>query len=172
MERIYENSGFTKRTNISLAVLVLVFFYGLWELYSVFLAGRDDPTGALFGVLFVGGALYGAKTLWDEGRDLVTGIDADFAANKVRLTLWRPLSSLAIDATPADFARWGHRVKVIRKGMNAHYFLGSLPNAPGPLMLELKNPSDVPAGLRRLMPAAVEELEEKTGRKADANSST
>jgi hypothetical protein len=94
MTRIYENPGLARRNNISAAVLVVVIIYGIFELWMAFSSSTGDSTGAMFGVLFVGGGLYGAKTIWDECRDLVVAFDADPASGRSPST-WRSIRSRA-----------------------------------------------------------------------------
>ena len=162
MERIYENAGFSRRQNISVSVLVVVIIYGLWELWSAFGSASGDSTAAMFGVLFVGGGLYGLKTTWDESRDLVLSFDADFAAGRGVASVWRPFSSVRIEDSLDRFRAWRHWVKVGRRSSRVHYLVVDTDNYPRPLYIELNPAKPVPDGFRRLAPEAMEDVEANT----------
>jgi hypothetical protein len=166
MTRIYENPGFAKRNNISVAVLVVVVIYGVFELYSAFIAGSQDQFTAMFGVLFVGGGIYGAYTIWTEARDQVTAIDVDDAARRVKITLWRPFQSMVVEAPIDRLTGWRHWVKVGKRGMRTHFVIFNAEGYPQPLSVELTK-GEMPEGFRRLSPAVVEEFEENTGRRPE-----
>ena len=168
MERLYTNPGFTRRQNISATVLVVVVIYGVWELWRAFNSAAGDTTGAMFGVLFVGGGLFGAKTLWDDGRDLVVAFDADSGAGRGVLTLWRPFRLLTLDTGLDQITGWRHWVKVGKRNLRTHYLVVSAAGYPRPLYIELRPGEAIPEGLRRLAPGAVEDFETSTARKAAA----
>jgi hypothetical protein len=169
MERLYDNPGFARRQNISVAVLVLVVLYGIFELWTAFSSSAGDSTGAMFGVLFVGGGLYGAKTIWDEGRDLVIGFDADLTAGRGVITLWRPFRTLALDVALDRITGWRHWVKVGKRNLKLHYLIAEAPGYPHPLQFEMRLGAAIADGLRRLAPEAVEDFEANTGGKAAAD---
>ena len=121
MTRIYENPGFAKRNNISVIVLVAVVIYGFFELYTAFGTGSQDQMAAMFGVLFVGGGIYGGYTIWNEARDAVTAIDADFDTGRAAVTLWRPFKSMVIDVPIDRLTGWRHWVKVGKRNMRTHF---------------------------------------------------
>ena len=164
MTRIYEHSGFAKRNNISVVVLVAVFIYGFFELYTAFFTGIQDQMAAMFGVLFVGGAVYGAYTIWSEARDTVMALDMDPATRAARITLWRPFSTQVIEAPADHLTGWRHWVKVGKRNVQTHYVIFNAPGYPRPLHVELTK-GELPEGFRTLSPAAVEEFEENTGRR-------
>jgi hypothetical protein len=166
MIRIYENPGFAKRNNISVVVLVAVVIYGIFELYTAFGTGTPDQMAAMFGVLFVGGGIYGAYTIWTEARDAVMAIDVDEASGKAAISLWRPFKRLVIE-TPIDgLTGWRHWVKVGKRNMRTHYVIFNAAGYPNPLNVELTK-GDMPDGFRKLSPAVVEEFEENTGKRAE-----
>ena len=164
MTRIYENPGFAKRNNISVVVLVAVLIYGCFELYNAFFTGSQDQMGAMFGVLFVGGAIYGAWTIWNDARDAVMTIDLDEATQRVAITLWRPFSQQIIEAHVSDLTDWRHWVKVGKRNVQTHFIIFRASGYPNPLSVELTK-GDLPEGFRMLSPATVEEFEENTGRR-------
>jgi hypothetical protein len=166
MTRIYENPGFAKRNNISVVVLVAVVIYGIFELYSAFFTGSQDQMAAMFGVLFVGGGIYGAYTIWSEARDQVMAIDVDEAAGKVAITLWRPFTRQVVEAPIDGLTGWRHWVKVGKRNMRTHYVIFNAPGHPNPLNVELTK-GEMPDGFRKLSPAVVEEFEENTGKRAE-----
>ena len=167
MTRIYENPGFAKRNNISVIVLVAVVIYGIFELYTAFGTGSQDQMAAMFGVLFVGGGIYGAYTIWSEARDAVTAIDADFDTGRAAITLWRPFKSIVIEAPIDRLTGWRHWVKVGKRNMRTHFVIFNAEGYPNPLYVELTK-GEMPEGFRKLAPAVVEEFEESTGKRAGA----
>lgn len=166
MERVYDNPGFARRQNISLAILVAVILYGGYELWRVFIAGSDDPTGAMFGVLFLGGGAYGFNVIWKDSRDAVVTFDVDFAADRGVVTLWRPFRSLVLDAKLDAFTGWRHWVKVGSRNTRIHYLLVRLPTYPHPLQFEMRSGQPVNEAFRKLAPEAVADLEANSSRAA------
>jgi len=167
MTRIYENPGFAKRNNISVVVLVAVVIYGFFELYTAFGTGTQDQMAAMFGVLFVGGGIYGAYTIWSEARDAVMAIDVDETSGKVAISLWRPFKRLVIEAPIGGLTGWRHWVKVGKRNMRTHYVIFNAPGYPNPLNVELTK-GEMPDGFRKLSPAVVEDFEESTGKRAES----
>lgn len=166
MTRIYENPGFARRNNISVVVLVAVVIYGFFELYGAFIAGSRDSMAPIFGVLFVGGGIYGAYTIWNEARDRVMAIDADFDKGRAAVTLWRPFKSLVIDVPIDRLTNWRHWVKVGKRNMRTHFVIFNAEGYPQPLYVELTR-GEMPEGFRKLAPQAVEDFEENTGKRAE-----
>jgi hypothetical protein len=161
MTRIYENRHFFLRQNISVVVLVLVFVYGIFELWRAF-TSAGDSTGAMFGVLFLGGSVWGAYTLWSDGRDVVASLDADLAARRILITLWGPFSRKRIDEPLDDIVEWRFWVKTGTRGQKSYFLHAVTPSNPRPLQIELKRGRPVPDGLRQIAPAAIEEFEAAT----------
>lgn len=165
MTRIYENPGFAKRNNISVVVLVAVLIYGCFELYNAFFTGSQDQMAAMFGVLFVGGAIYGAWTIWSEARDTVMSLDLNEATQQVAITLWRPFGQQVVEAPVDALSDWRHWVRVGKRNVQTHFIIFRAPGHPNPLQVELTK-GELPEGFRMLSPATVEEFEENTGRRA------
>jgi len=166
MTRIYENPGSAKRNNISVVVLVVVVIYGVFELYTAFGTDSQDSMAAMFGVLFVGGGIYGAHTIWSEARDQVTAVDVDEAGQRAAITLWRPFKSIVIDVPIDRLTNWRHWVKVGKRNMRVHYVIFNAEGYPHPLYVELTK-GEMPVGFRKLSPAVVEEFEENTGKRPE-----
>ena len=164
MTRIYENPGFARRNNISVLVLVAVTIYGFFELYTAFFTGSQDQMAAMFGVLFLGGGIYGAYTIWSEARDTVMTLDLDPATRRAKISLWRPFSTHVIDEPVDALTDWRHWVKVGKRNMQTHFVIFNAPSYPHPLHVELIK-GELPEGFRQVSPAAVEEFEENTGRR-------
>ena len=166
MTRIYENPGFARRNNISVIVLVVVVIYGFWELWSAFGTGSQDSMAAMFGVLFVGGGLYGAYTIWTEARDQVIALDVDPDKSRAAITLWRPFRNMVIDLPIDRLTGWRHWVKVGKRSMRTHFVVFNAEGYPQPLYVELTK-GEMPEGFRKLSPAVVEEFEENTGKRPE-----
>ena len=164
MTRIYENPGFAKRNNISVVILVAVTIYGIFELYTAFITGSQDQMASIFGVLFLGGGLYGAYTIWNDARDTVMALDVDPDANLARITLWRPFGSQVIEAPIDRLTEWRHWVKVGKRNMQTHFIIFRADGYPHPLNVELTK-GELPEGFRQVSPAMVEEFEENTGKR-------
>jgi len=161
MTRLYENRGFFLRQNGSVVVIALVVIYGVFELWRAFAAG-GDPTGALFGVLFVGGGIWGFYTLWHDGRDVVAALDADLAGHQAVFTLWGPFTQKRL-AMPFDaIVEWRFWVKPGTRGQRSYFLQAMTRASPRPLQIELKRGQPVPDGLREIAPAAIEEFEAAT----------
>ncbi len=165
MTRIYEHPGFAKRNNISVVVLVAVLIYGCFELYNAFFTGSEDQMAAMFGVLFVGGAIYGAWTIWSEARDTVMFLDLDEATQRVVITLWRPFGKQVVEAPLSSLGDWRHWVKVGKRNVRTQFIIFRADGYPSPLNVELIK-GELPEGFRLLSPVTVEEFEDNTGRSA------
>jgi len=161
MTRIYENRGFFLRQNGSILVLVLVVVYGVFELWRAF-TSAGDTTGALFGVLFVGGGVWGFYTLWTDGRDVIGALDADFASRQAVFTLWGPFTQKPLAESLDGIIEWRLWVKPGTRGQRSYFLQAVTRSSPRPLQIELKRGQPIPEGLRRIAPAAIEEFETTT----------
>jgi hypothetical protein len=156
MKRIYENTGFARRMNVSAVVVVIAFVMGAWELVMALRA--DDPgSGFLFAALFVGGGVYAGRQILSDFANNVVTFDADMATREASISIWRPFSAKKI-LGPLDrlsdwqFQRKGTRVKT--PILTAHH-----PDHPQPLEFELRPNSPVGEELRALAPEAVAAFE-------------
>lgn len=169
MTRIFENRHLPKTSNISMVVLIVVFLFGLWDLWTAFGTGAQDMTSAMFGVLFVGGAIIGGYTIWNEGRDQAQWFDVDLESGKSILAVWRPLRPLVFEQDLSQLTGWRHWVKVGKRNMRVHYLVASVPGYPRPVYMELpqdKN-AEIPEDFRKIAPEAIEEYEINSGRRRD-----
>jgi hypothetical protein len=161
MTRVYENRGFLRRQNGSVAVLALVFFYGIFELWRAY-AFTGDTTGAMFGVLFLGGSVWGIYTLWKDGRDVVAALDADLAQRQAVITLWVPLTRKRLRESLDAVTEWRFWVKTGSRGQRSYFIYAVTSANPRPLQIELKRGVPISDGLRQIAPAAIEEFETTT----------
>lgn len=164
MTRIYENPKFALRLNISVVVLVVVFIYGLFELYTAFFRGGEpDSTGSLFGIFFVGGGIWGAYQTWTDNRDRVAAFDVDEAADTGVVTLWRPFTTLKVAGPLGQFDRWRFKIQVASRGVRSFHFFFRAPGYPHELQMEIQRGAKLAEAFRRLAPRAVADYEENTG---------
>jgi hypothetical protein len=164
MTQLYGTPHLALRLNGSIVVLVIVILYGFWELWRAFVAaGTPDSTGALFGILFIGGGLYGLKQTWDDNRDRVAAFSADAAAGRGLVALWRPFSALRIEAPLDQFTNWQFHVKVGSRNLRTYFFLFRAPGYPRNLQMEFQRGEKPHQVFRQMAPSAVEEFEANTG---------
>ncbi len=112
--------------------------------------GSQDTTAAMFGVLFVGGGIYGAYTIWTEARDQVIALDADPNTGRAAITLWRPFKNMVIDLPIDRLTGWRHWVKVGKRNMRTHFVVFNAEGYPQPLYVELTK-GEMPEGFRELV---------------------
>jgi hypothetical protein len=156
MKRIYENTAFSRRMNISAVVVVIAFVMGAFELVMALRA--DDPgSGFLFAALFIGGGIYAGRQVFSDYANNVVAFDADMGTRQATISIWRPFSAKTING-PVDrlsdwqFQRKGTRVKL--PILTAHH-----PDHPQPLEFELRTGAAVNPELRELAPEAVAAFE-------------
>ena len=160
MTRIYANPGLTRRMTFSAAAMVAVGLYGLWELWSAAQAGAGaGSTGYLFGVAFVGGAIYGFRTIATEARDLVATLDLDPADGTAVATLWRPLGLQRLETPLARFSNWRFHVRIGARNARTFFLYADHSGYPRPLQFDLRHGVTVTDGLRAIAGEAVAEFE-------------
>jgi len=162
MTRIHESPGSARRSNISLVVLIAVFFYGLWELWHAATV-TNDTTAYLFGVIFVGGALYGARVTLAEARDLVNTFDLDPETGKTLISLWRPFHMKRIETSIDRVTDWRHWVQTGPRKQLSHYLLARTPFHDGMLRFAMQPGMEIKDEFRRIAPKAIKEFERETG---------
>src|SRR5262245_59168169 len=121
MTRIYENRGFFLRQNISVAMLALIFVYGIFELWQAFGSAGGAAFGGLFCGLCVGGGAWGFYTLWVDGRDVIAVLDADLATRQAVITLWGPFTRKRIAQPLAEIVEWRFWTRIGPRGQRRYF---------------------------------------------------
>ncbi len=166
MTRILDNPGMARRSNISLAILVAVFIYGVWEIWHAATVGGDQ-SAYLFGALFIGGSIYGLSTTLKETRDLVIAFDADPDSGKAVLSLWRPFGKKRIETSLDRIAGWRHWVETGTRGQRNYFLLAREPSHDGTLRFMLQRGMAIPEVLRTTAGEAIADFERETGVRQD-----
>jgi len=161
LTRVFDNPGLPGRPTLSIVVVTLAFFYGLFELWNAWRHGFSSQIDLMFGLLFVGGGIYGFQQTWNEARDAVVAIDVDETGDRLVFSLWRPLRPMIVEATRGSVA-WRHFVKVGPRDLRTHMILASLPGHSRPFRIGIAPDKPIPDGLRKLAPEAVAEYEQAT----------
>lgn len=167
MTRLFENRRLPKTSNISAVVLVVVILFGFWDLWNAFGTGSQDTTSAMFGVLFVGGGIIGAYTIWNDGRDQAQWLDVDLDTGKSALAVWRPFKPLVLEQNLDQMTGWRHWIKVAKRNVRTHYIVVTVPDYPRPIYLEMLVGGEIPDALRQIAPEAVEDFETNTRRQRE-----
>jgi len=157
MTRIYDNSGFKTRMNVSCVVIVIAALFGCWELWTAYRSGGESGMNYLFALFFIGGAIYAANQIRDTAFDSVVTFDADLASGTADVVMWRPFSEKRIAGPLGRFTDWQFQMKTGRARtpiLTVHH-----PEHPRPLELELRPGVPVSKGLRSLAPDAVAAFE-------------
>ncbi len=162
MTRILEFRGMVTRSNISLAILSAVFLYGVLELWFA-MSETGDQTALIFGVLFIGGTMYGLRQTINETKDLVIIFDADPESGAAQLDFWRPFGRKRIETTLDKLTGWRLWVQTGTRGQRAYLLLAEEPSHPGTLRFVLRSGMTIPDLLRRIAPRAIEDFERETG---------
>jgi len=150
-----------KRSNIALAILAAVATYGLWELWHA-AAVTGDMSGYLFGIAFIGGALYGLRVTLAEARDLVVALDADPDSGQATISLWRPFRMKQIETRLDRLAGWRHWVQTNARGQHIHYLIVQDPSRDAALRLELHPGQPITDELRMIARAPIADFERET----------
>ena len=162
MVRILYFRGMVTRSSISLAILSAVFLYGVLELWFA-MSGPGDMMATLFGVVFVGGALYGLRQTVDQTKDLVIIFDADPETGRAEIHLWRPLGRKVIETTLDKLTGWRLWVQSGPRGQKAYLLLAEEPSYEGTLRFALARGQAIPDLWRKIAPEAIEDFERETG---------
>ena len=161
MTPAYVNTGFRWRNNVSMAVLIVVAVYGVWQLWRAAQEPADvSATDYLFGIGFVGGAAYGLWQLIREANDRVMTFEIDPASGIAVISLWRPFWIERMKAAPGDLGNWRYHVAIVGRSGRAFFVYADHKGHPRPLQFELRPKLDL-AGLRTIAPDAVAEYEGK-----------
>ena len=156
MKRIYDNSAFVRRMNISAVVVVVALLMGAWELLMA-LRAEDPGSGFLFAALFIGGGIYAGRQILSDYANNVVALDVDAENAQASISIWRPFSAKRITGPLGRLTDWqfqtrGGRVKT--PILTAHH-----PDHPRPLEFELGPGSPLSEELRALAPEAVAAFE-------------
>lgn len=162
MTRLLGNPGMARRSNISLAILIVIFCYGAWELWHAATVS-GSTTDYLFGFLFVGGAVYGARTAINETKDLIIALDADPSSGEAVIELWRPFRKQQIETKLTELTDWRHWIQTASRGRQTHFLLVRAPSYEGMLRVELYPGIKIPDEVRRLAPEAIADYERAIG---------
>jgi len=168
MTRVFENRRLARTSKISMIVLIVVIVFGCWDLWNAFGVGSQDPTAAMFGVLFVGGGVIGGYTVWNDGRDQAQWFDADLASGKSMIAVWRPYRPLVLAQNLDQLTGWRHWIKVAKRNVRTHYFVVAAPGYPRPIYFEMAVDAEIPEMLRQIAPEAVADFEDNTRRQREA----
>jgi hypothetical protein len=176
MTRIYENRGYWWRQTVSMAVVIVVAIYGVWELWSAaFTPAPQTGMGQLFGIgddrllfgiAFVGGGVYALWQLINDAADTVVTLDVDEAADRSVVSLWRPFWTERLKIDVGGIRNWRFYVKVGNRNMRTFLIYADHPGYPRPLQFDLRK-ADID-GLRKIAPEAVAEYEQNIGRGGSA----
>lgn len=167
MVRILHFRGMVARSTISLAILSAVFMYGVLELWFA-MSASGDFTATLFGVIFVGGAIYGYRQTVAETKDLVIIFDADPETGRAEIHLWRPFGRKLIETSLDKLTGWRLWVQAGQRGQKAFMLLAKAEGYDGTLRFVLARGQAIPDLLRQIAPGAVEDFERETGVLRDA----
>lgn len=158
MTRIHDDTAVAKRSNISLAILIAAFAYGIWEFwYAATVSG--DTAGYFFGFGFVGGAIYGLRTTLVEARDLVIAFDADLKTGQAAISLWRPLGNKRIETSLDRITGWRHWIQSGTRGRRNYFLIAQEPSHDGALRFELRPGMEIAKELRKIAPEAIADFE-------------
>jgi hypothetical protein len=164
MIRLYDNSRFTRRMNISVVVVIFAMLFGVWEAWNAYRLGAEaGGYGPLFAVLFIAGGLYGYKQLSDLSADAVVTLDADAATGASVVTLWKPFSSRRLEAPVGALTDWQFQQKAMR-GQRLPIVTAHHPQHPRVLEFDASAAATVGEALQRMVPDAAAAFENARAR--------
>lgn len=163
MTRIYGNSAFAWRMDVSTLVAVGAFLYGFVELRMALDAGGGGGSqyGYLFAALFIGGGIYAMQQLVKEYSDTVVNVKLDDATGRGVVTVWRPVVSKRIGGPLDRLTGWRFEEKKVKGDRVIPMLLADHPEHKRPLRLELGGRIALSDALRSLAPDAVAAYEAK-----------
>ena len=160
MKRIYQNAGVARRANMSLVIFSGIFAYGLLDLWMAVTMG--SISNAIFGILFILGAFYGAYTALGEARDTVLSIDADETGAAV-LTVWAPFVPRKVETRLERLTGWRHWVYLVGARKKRHFLFVREESIPRLLRLELVPGKPLTHELRNVALEAFQDYERESG---------
>lgn len=162
MKRLLDNPGKVRRWYLFLGFFAVAFLYGLWELWLAAVV-TGSMVGYVFAAIFVGGGVYGIRSMLAEARDLAVSFDADAASGKAIIKLWRPFHMKQIDTTLDQITGWQHQVQTGPRDERSHFLLAREKSHDGVLRFALEPEMAIPDELRRIAPQAIGDFERATG---------
>jgi hypothetical protein len=163
MTLIYEDRGLGLRGWFSTAVLIGATIWGCIEILRA-QAGTADSTGYLFGAGFLAASAYGAFRLFNDSRDAIVRIEADFASGQSVVTLWRPWGLKRLVAPLNQLSNWRMYVALKTRNQQTYLLRVDHPASPRTLYIELRPDTKAVDGLRLVAREAMEEYDARTGR--------
>jgi hypothetical protein len=155
MTELYANPGIWKRTFWYGVVIVAAFGWGLFELWQGSrTAGGDAQSGALFGVLFIGGGIYAVWQVMTDWRDVIVSLERD-ADGATVAKVWSLTGPITVDG---PFTDWRYHVTVAGRRTEVPWIFVDTPDWQRPLRIDLRQKADL-AGLRTIAAEAVAEYE-------------
>lgn len=155
MTPLYRNRSIWTRSIVYLAIVVAAALWGVFELWSASRPGSTEAqSGALFGVLFLGGSVYAVWQIYNEWRDTIVGLDRD-GDGKVVATRW---SLTGPQKVTGDLSNWRFHVAIVGRNTQAYFIYVDTPTLPRPLRLDLSKGADL-SGVRTIAPEAVADFE-------------
>jgi hypothetical protein len=161
--RVFTSAGIAGRPTASVVISALAVVYGIFEIWHASTRTPLDTTGAGFGVLFIGGGIYGVWKTWTDARDVVMSLDLDEASGDALAALWRPFRPLLLKGPLSRFTDWHHHVAVGPRDRRTHLIRCHAAGYPRPLRFEFFRDVAVTDGFRRIAPEAVAEFEDSVG---------
>jgi len=166
MMRIHDDTVVVTRSNISLAIAVAAFVFGVWELWhAATVSGATD--GYFFGITFLAAAAFALRMTLTETRDLVIAFDADKESGQAAISLWRPFRNKRIETRIEHITGWRHWIQTKSRGRRAYFLLAEEPSHESTLRFELRPGSAITKELREIAPGAIADFEREAGIQSD-----
>ena len=164
MTPVYTNKGYWWRNTGSIAVLVVIALYGLFEVWKAATVAGATQDGYLWGFGFSGGAVWGGWQLLQETRDRVMGYSRDAAANRSEVTLWRPFTTERLAGGADALTDWRLHISIGKRNLRTFFMYADHKDYPRPLVFDLRIGLDL-TGLQAVAPEAMAEFRRATGPK-------
>jgi hypothetical protein len=161
MTEIYRNSGIWKRSVGYVVVIVAAMLWGVFELWQgSHAAGTDAQSGALFGVLFIGGGIYAVWQMMTDWRDVITSLERG-ADGVVVAKVWSLTGPIAVEG---PFHNWRYHVTIAGRRTEVPWIFADTEDWERPLRIDLRQKADL-TGLREIAPDAVADYESRQPKK-------
>jgi hypothetical protein len=160
MTLLYKSAGGYWRHNVSLAILIAVGVYGIFELWRAYTFGGGEVDW-LFAVAFAAGSVYGLWQLIEDTRDRVIAFRLDEATGATEAALWRPFFVERLATEAGRIGNWRAYVKLGPRNNPSFFVYADNKDYPRPLVFDMRGAER--EGLRRIAPEAVADLESRMG---------